>query len=203
MMQNSKYTSSTASHPRTFGSISVFNELEIFYFRLFHSEGKMIVALIAITNQGPNSRISLSECTGLPHLQLTDDRNSTAPAKIGSPICFRGGNWHHLAGVRSGTPLKPFFDCAPIICVNSISNLAVVLIGNIIDSSAPSLRKGELDEVRLWTQARSLSEIQDQKSCLLSDTEPGLLAYWKMDQDLPAGTTNIFTIGGWGFTIGG
>ncbi|HEY9175769.1 MAG TPA: LamG domain-containing protein, partial [Verrucomicrobiae bacterium] len=40
---------------------------------------------------------------------------------------------------------------------------------------------GSLDEVRIWSRARSAEEIQASKSCRLSGSEPGLAGYWNFD----------------------
>jgi hypothetical protein len=53
---------------------------------------------------------------------------------------------------------------------------------------------GQMDEVRLWSIARSASDIQDGMHHVFTGSEPGLLAYYQFDQssgtDLPDCSTN-------------
>jgi len=46
---------------------------------------------------------------------------------------------------------------------------------------------GSIDEVRIWNVARSQSDIQSNMNRQLNGTEPGLVGYWKLDEN--SGTT--------------
>ncbi len=50
---------------------------------------------------------------------------------------------------------------------------------------------GTLEEVRIWTAARTKDQIRANKGLSLSGTEPGLLAYWKFNEASGSTTTDV------------
>ena len=101
-------------------------------------------------------------------------------------------NWHHLAFSfvwGDGNSASFYIDgiLRPghwIIGDGSqspyVSN-ADVSIGAQLVASAPVYVKGILDEVRLWSKARSADEIRSTMYRKLSGREPGLVGYWNFD----------------------
>ncbi len=49
-------------------------------------------------------------------------------------------------------------------------------------TNAPLFTKGNFYEIRIWTKARTLSDVNLLKSTLLSGTESGLLSNWRIDE---------------------
>ena len=50
---------------------------------------------------------------------------------------------------------------------------------------------GDMDEVSIWNEALSNSEIFSKMGCKRSGTEPGLIAYWNFDDGIPADLTGF------------
>lgn len=98
------------------------------------------------------------------------------------------GAWHHVAAtynpldnlmkiyldgalVRSGVPASP-----------NLSRNRDIMIG-AKTSGAPDNFDGQIDEVRVWEYARTLTQIQSALHEALTGQEIGLTAYFTMDQD--------------------
>ena len=103
-----------------------------------------------------------------------------------APFRFRPDTWYHLAATYDGAAARVF--------VNGAAMGSAALSGAIpIDASAllvgrgdPEYSAGEyfdgaLDEIRLWSQARSQSQIQAAATNLLTGKEDGLVAYWNFE----------------------
>ena len=52
--------------------------------------------------------------------------------------------------------------------------------------------KGQMDEVRIWNTSRSAAQIRDNMAKSLQGDEPGLVAYYRMDQHVDAGQTTLY-----------
>ncbi len=105
--------------------------------------------------------------------------------------------WFHIAGTYDGSSAKIYIN--------------TVLVGTKVASPAGNLRtndtnpvyiarsyqpitatpnhyvSGMIDEVRIWNDARTAQEIYDNYDIQLSGDQPGLAAYWQMNED--GGTT--------------
>ncbi len=96
--------------------------------------------------------------------------------------------WTHLAAVSDGFTMYLYVNGNLENGANFVSgsssidvNESDLYIGNdstLIDHPF----RGYINEVRIWSYARSQTEIQTNMSTLLSGTEPGLTAYWPIDE---------------------
>jgi hypothetical protein len=69
-----------------------------------------------------------------------------------------------------------------------------VLIGSYDLGLNPSaFIDGSIDEVRIWNTALSVAEINSRKNCELLGNETGLVAYYKFNQGIAAGTNTTVT----------
>ncbi len=110
---------------------------------------------------------------------------------------FDDGNWHHVAVVldNGSNTLTAYIDGVKKFSYNttvSIQSSDVASIGQEFDgdttSSGTSAHlKGEIDEVRVWSETRSISEIRDNMCLELSGSETNLEGYWKFN-DGPGNT---------------
>lgn len=92
--------------------------------------------------------------------------------------------WHHMAVVgraaQNGTVITWFIDGQPVgQPVEIDASVAVSHIGNHKDSKQPF---GKLAEVRIWEIALSDAEIAVNSKTLLSGNEPGLVAYYPLNE---------------------
>ncbi len=95
---------------------------------------------------------------------------------------FDDGEWHHAAGVREGDEMRLYVDGVPqastlLTIPMNITNTNSIVLGSRHDFIDPL--PGDLDEVRLWSVARSEQEINDNMHMGLWGDEPGLVGYWK------------------------
>ena len=115
----------------------------------------------------------------------------------GSANTLADGNWHHIAFVRNGTSLRFYVDGVLDLSTFSsqdFNNPAKITLGNIVCGGQNFA--GSMDEIRLWSLARSTAEINEKMNCTLDGNELGLLAYYPVssqDCGVCSGGTNTFT----------
>ena len=98
--------------------------------------------------------------------------------------------WHHVALTRCVNEFALYWDGEPIGSGTSpvdVSSPQQLLIGRRGDSRG-FFFNGLMDDVRLWSVARTQQEIQSDMYDALSGIEPDLTAYWGFDE-------------GWGTTV--
>lgn len=102
------------------------------------------------------------------------------------------GNWHHVAGTFSGDELRIYLDGTlddswsfGLSAIQTGSN--ELGIGNNYDGQSWLPLVGSIDEVRVWNVARSDAQILACMNSPLAGNEPGLVGYWRFDEN--GGTT--------------
>ncbi len=134
-------------------------------------------------------------------LNLKDDRSiqfaaspdGESDASIFSPKgIIELNTWHHIAGVvdTENDIIKLFIDGIEVGSrdfkgVNSIYNSKLPLrIGwTQEENDAHASVNGLIDEVRIWNIARTAIEISSDMNKQLNGDEPGLVGYWKFDEE--------------------
>jgi hypothetical protein len=114
------------------------------------------------------------------------------------------GSWHHLAvtydgrgGATAADGITIYIDgtAVPVTRVNhpayvAMENLAASLqVGR--ESASWKQFDGGLDEIRFWNVARTLGQIQAFRTVALSGGEPGLVAYWRLDEGTGASSEDL------------
>ena len=101
------------------------------------------------------------------------------------------GRKYHVAGVFDLDAAKAYlYVDGNLVASSSVSNAggmkstdAPLYIGaSKADASVDENLQGNLDDVRIWSTARTQTEIISTMNSRLSGTEPGLTAYWNFDQ---------------------
>lgn len=116
----------------------------------------------------------------------------------GATIRTQGANlndgvWHHVAVVMQGSDALNYnvyvdgqaqsaFKSG--IVTGTIANSSDLTIGG---DTAGRYFEGQLDEIRIWNVARSCEEIGIQRACALGGTEPGLVAWYDLNQGTAGG----------------
>ena len=107
-----------------------------------------------------------------------------ARSEIQSSAGIADGAYHHLAGTYDGSSLKIYVDgtlqgtlSAPGITVDVTNGLLV--IGNATQLN--NQMNGEIDEVRIWSVARTQSEIQSGMAGEVGSSTPNLAGYWRLN----------------------
>jgi parallel beta-helix repeat protein len=94
-------------------------------------------------------------------------------------------NWHHIAVVKSGATINLYAD-GNLENTQTVSALAQnstlpLLLGQLSGEGTQGRWKGEIDETRIWTVARSQANIQANLQKTLVGNEAGLAGYYRMD----------------------
>jgi len=102
--------------------------------------------------------------------------------------------WHHIAGTYDGLEPKLYVDGEPV-SLGPEGNTAggpltsALTIGTWTDTLPPSsCFPGVIDEVRVWNIARTQEDIQSSMHRVLTGNEPGLVGYWRFDEEPGAQT---------------
>ncbi len=137
---------------------------------------------------GTNTFLLYLGWTGAMSNQLgfTDDGNA---GEIFGPV-LDTDRWYHVAYVRSGSIGTLYVDGN--LYDTHTSNFSLAFddnwsLGQEFDapSTTSNFFNGSLDEVRVWTTARTEPQIQGNMFNSLVGNEGGLVAYYKFDQDEP------------------
>ncbi|BDS13277.1 choice-of-anchor D domain-containing protein [Aureispira anguillae] len=112
----------------------------------------------------------------------------------GWQVCGAGssisvGLWYHIVGTYDGTNMK--------IYVNGIERNSIAQTG-VIDVSTSTVKigawaggnylNGQMDEVRIWSTARTATEIRENMHLTLKDCPAGLVAYYQMNDGTGSST---------------
>lgn len=127
--------------------------------------------------------------------------NVVVRSELGNTV-INDGEWHHIAVRRSGSTLSFFIDGVLDISHRNISSIdinndAPFQIGNsvCVGQNTTLKFKGQLDELRIWSVARTITQLRDHKDSELQGTETGLEAYYNFSEGTPvqnnAATTMI------------
>ena len=92
--------------------------------------------------------------------------------------------WTHLAGVWNGSVLSVY--------INGVLNGTTSVVGGAFNATTNPVRigasltsepwDGKLDDVRIWSVARTTTDINTYKSSCVSGTTPGLLALYHFEE---------------------
>jgi len=104
---------------------------------------------------------------------------------------FQVGKWYHLAGTYDGSTIVAYVNGVRIGSQFASGKMSIDEADLFIGRGDPDFSSGEyfhgvLDEVRLWSVARSEQEIHGTMNARLTGKEGGLVAYWHFDD----GTVN-------------
>jgi len=119
---------------------------------------------------------------------------------------YNDSEWHHLAAMRDGNNLKLVLDgnqtSASFASIPDFSTSTILLAGSYLVTPAFCLT-GELDEVRFWSNNRSLIQIRENMNLTVSVTANNLFGYYQFNEgsgselhnlvDLSSGNLNTVT----------
>lgn len=126
------------------------------------------------------------------------DPNGDGYSVYGSSI--DDGSWHHVAGSFSGTELKIYIDGVlddqySFTATTIAPSANALSIGNGWDGAAYLPLHGSIDEVRIWNIVRTEAEILACMNSRLDGNEPGLLGYWRLDENSGITTADLTGFG--------
>ncbi len=117
---------------------------------------------------------------------------NTWVAQTGDNAVAAGG-WTHVAYVRTGPGAGTHAIYVNGVAQALVSNAAYAFADNASDkvvasgTSGGQLLAGLVDELRVWSVARSAQEVRESMHLVLAGSEPGLVAYYDFDET--SGTT--------------
>lgn len=116
------------------------------------------------------------------------------------------GRWHHVAVVYDETAgsLVVYQDGLPIAAIEvpfqPVTGPTAVNLGRNV--AGAQFFEGEIDEVRLWTRARTAAEIRGDMHRRLTGVEADLAQYWRVDEGTGSTLANAVT-GGASLSVSG
>ncbi len=108
-----------------------------------------------------------------------------------NPNDFLDGRWHHVAATYDGARQVLYQDGNAIAAMSNVwlnplydSNTNLTVGGGVSPHFAPVPQPylGLLDEFRVWSVARSATQIVQSMNCQLNGGEEGLIGYWRFDE---------------------
>jgi hypothetical protein len=123
--------------------------------------------------------------------------NSGGLAIFGATAVF-DGNWHHFAAVKGDdNRLRLYIDGVLQATSTSVigdfgPNTYTTYLGYHAPSS-PRYFDGVMDDIRFWNVARTGMEIVNNMNAELGGTEPGLFAYYKLNEGAACGNNTGLT----------
>jgi len=115
-----------------------------------------------------------------------------APWDIYATTVMQQDTWYHIAAVYNSSNMIIYINGNIENTLNSPGAITAtihdVLIGAQLHFGEPSgFYNGEIEEVRVWDDARTKEEIRENMHLTLTGTEPGLISYWQFNEG--SGTT--------------
>jgi len=105
---------------------------------------------------------------------------------IRSSSAMNDGRWHHVAATRvQASGVMTLYVDGSLVATNTgstatLSDPPKMRLGSL--ATGINFFQGQMDEVRIWNLARSQTQIQAYLGRPLAGNEPGLVAYWKLDE---------------------
>lgn len=103
--------------------------------------------------------------------------------RVSSLSAMVANQWNHYAVVRSGEQLIVYINGVVNASSSNPANSAPVTISSIGRSLFPGAYAGGLDELRIWSVARSTAQILANRGVHVDPATPALEAYWRFDQE--------------------
>ena len=101
-------------------------------------------------------------------------------------------SWHHLAAVKGADGRMRLYidgtlEASSASSVPNIPTDLTLYLGALLTPRQMRYYRGELDELRLWSHARTLSEINEGMHHGVASGQPGLAAHYTFDQGVAGG----------------
>jgi M6 family metalloprotease-like protein len=151
------------------------------------SNGASMVSKRLDCNCGNFWNINLNSA-GKVELESFEDVSCGNGATLVSTVAINDGTWHHVAVTRTGNFYILYLDGVMNfqggMGQTNLNNTAPFRIG--MNACSPTSWSdyfdGEIDDVRVWSVARSAADINSFKNTELAGTETGLTAYFDLNE---------------------
>lgn len=137
--------------------------------------------------------------SGLGTLTLAFSTDGSSQVNISQALSIGADEWHHYAGVRSGTSLLLYFDGVEVDSATGLPAGAIhdgtndFTVGKDHNAGSGQRWDGNIDQVRVWGVARTAAEIfQNYQVDIVSAAN--LEGSWSLDNVLTDGSGNGNTL---------
>jgi hypothetical protein len=108
------------------------------------------------------------------------------------------GVWQHVAGVWDGSKLMIYINGVLKATTTGVTGSSFASTTNVVklgtnSAGTPEIFTGAIDELRIWTIARSQCDINTYQNCEIATTATGLLANYHFNQGMPAASNATVT----------
>ena len=138
---------------------------------------------------GPSAAFGM-ERTALGQGEAKFGFGSTSCTATGGTTLFRTEEWVHVAATWTGPTGSPRLYINGDFIRQSSCSTAMARVSNdllvgaaLINSDVTNHFSGLIDEVRVWSVARSREELSENRLRRLRGDEEGLVGYWTFDED--------------------
>jgi len=151
-------------------------------------------------NGGPDNKmgIFMGNGTGPQNGAISFYDASTSPYYLISSTIAGDDSCHHIAYVKTGTTAEGFVDGISMgshtvgYNINSSDRMS---LGHEWDGlSSTDHYDGNIDDLRIWSVARTQSQIQANMHVELTGSEPNLIAYFNFNQGIAGGNNTGLTL---------
>lgn len=139
------------------------------------------------TNDGPIfSNRSIGKCVvsiTAGKLKVWDNQ-FTSPAE-NTPVTFNDGAWHQFAWTSNGSSDQIFVDGVSrgVFTNPRQGSTGIAALGADVPSNGTARFNGKLREFRIWAGVQSVAALNTYRATRLAGDEPGLLQYWRLDEN--------------------
>ena len=114
---------------------------------------------------------------------------------VSTPLTYNDNTWHHVAVTRSSNAVKIIMDGYVVVNNTSAANTSLTNTTDPIriGQSACNNFIGELDETRIWSEARTVCEIYENKDFEFNSTSTTLKFNAHYNQGIAGGSNGAVT----------
>mgnify|MGYP000464549129 CR=1 FL=1 len=158
-----------------------------------------------------------------PMIVMSKGQDAAAPecaVRVGTGLAFFTGQrwlpeagelqesvWQHIAVSYDGSQVSYFIDGELVMrfseAVSPVTSTQPLRIGQLGAQPTGDNFKGEIDEVRLWSTARTIAELRGNRYRTIHGATAGLLSCWRLDEGSGSSALEQTTVGNHGTLKGG
>jgi hypothetical protein len=127
------------------------------------------------------------------------ERPNCAGVSVDYTVTLADNTWHHVAGVRSGSSLYVYLDGKQVGTGTAYNNTGMTTFR--LGNRNTIYYQGLIDEVRIWSVARTAQQIKSGMYNTVAASSTGLLAYYQLNEG-SAQTVGDATTNGYNGTRG-
>ncbi|MEI8395697.1 MAG: VCBS domain-containing protein [Rhodospirillaceae bacterium] len=134
-----------------------------------------------ISNFSGNSGYRLWFNSESGNLEFDIGNGSDMKSLLSDSASIKDGGWHHLAANYNGSSISLIVDDSRVATLSGIDTNALAASSDTSLLIGRGLT-GAINEVSIWSAARSQEQIASDKTHSLNGNESGLAGYWRFDE---------------------